>query len=122
MKAALLALSITLWAPYQCATEPDERPQEDSAPKALFMLSEKFEQEGNSSARETTLRQLIEQYPASRYAEKARAEMGLPSRRAEKYAGDEEKDQKERDENEAREEAKEAAEKAKPGNPESGDE
>jgi hypothetical protein len=117
MKAALLALSISLWAPYQCATEPDERPQEDSAPKALFMLAEKFEQEGNSSARETTLRQLIEQYPASRYAERARADMGLPSRRSEKYAGDEEKDQKERDENEAKQAAK-----AKPGDPESGDE
>jgi hypothetical protein len=118
MKAALLALSISLWAPYQCATEPDERPQEDSAPKALFMLAEKFEQEGNSSARETTLRQLIEQYPASRYAESARAKMGLPSRRSEKYVGDEAKDQQERDENEAKEEAA----KKQPANPESGDE
>ncbi|MEY4510262.1 MAG: hypothetical protein RLZZ450_2384 [Pseudomonadota bacterium] len=122
MKATLLALSITLWAPYQCGAEPDARPQEDSAPKALFMLAEKFEQEGNSSARETTLRQLIDQYPASRYAERARADMGMPSRRSEKYAGDEAKDQKERDEFEAKEEAKEKADKAKPKNPESGDE
>jgi outer membrane protein assembly factor BamD (BamD/ComL family) len=119
MKAALLALSITLWAPYQCATEPNERPQEDSAPKALWMLAEKFEQEGNSSARETTLHQLIEQYPSSRYAERARANMGMPSGRTEKYAGDEEKAQKERDENEAKENK---AADAKPKNPESGDE
>jgi len=109
MKAALLALSITLWAPYQCATEPDERPQEDSAPKALYGLAEKFEQEGNASARDTTLHQLIEQYPASRYAERARAELGMPSGRGQKSAGDEDE--------------KEKTEKAdEPSNPESGDE
>jgi outer membrane protein assembly factor BamD (BamD/ComL family) len=114
MKAALLALSITLWAPYQCATEPNERPQEDSAPKALWMLAEKFEQEGNSSARETTLRQLIEQYPSSRYAERARANMGLPSGRTDKQAGDE---------SDAKDDAKdEKTGAAKPKDPETGEE
>jgi hypothetical protein len=82
MKAALLALSITLWAPYQCGTEPNERPREDSAPKALWMLAEKFQQEGNAGARETTLRQLAEVYPSSRYAERARHELGMPSRKS----------------------------------------
>lgn len=81
MKAALLALGITLWAPYQCGTEPNERPREDSAPKALWTLAERFEQEGNTAARETTLRELVEAYPSSRYAERARGELGLPSRR-----------------------------------------
>jgi hypothetical protein len=81
MKAALLALSITLSAPYQCGTEPNERPREDTAPKALWMLAEKFQQEGNASARETTLHQLVEVYPSSRYAERARHELGLPSRK-----------------------------------------
>jgi outer membrane protein assembly factor BamD (BamD/ComL family) len=79
MKAALLALSITLWAPYQCGTEPNERPREDSAPKALWMLAEKFQQENNSAARETTLHQLVEVYPSSRYAERARVELGMPA-------------------------------------------
>ncbi|HEX5660858.1 MAG TPA: hypothetical protein VFX59_26880 [Polyangiales bacterium] len=88
MKAALLALSITLSAPYQCGTEPNERPREDSAPKALWMLSEKFQQEGNSAARETTLHQIVEVYPSSRYAERARHELGMPSR---KSGDDEEK-------------------------------
>jgi TolA-binding protein len=69
----MLALSISLYAPYQCATEPNERPVEDSAPKALWMLAERFEAEGQSAARTTTLRQLLEQYPSSRYAERARA-------------------------------------------------
>ncbi|MDB4972346.1 MAG: hypothetical protein JWN48_687 [Myxococcaceae bacterium] len=84
MKAALLALSLTLWAPYQCGTEPNERPQEDSAPKALWQLSERFESEGNSAARETTLNQLVDRYPSSHYAEQARIALGLPSRKNER--------------------------------------
>jgi len=77
VRAAMLALGIALYAPYQCATEPNERPLEDSAPKALWMLAERFQTEGQSEARETTLRQLIEQYPSSRYAERARQALGL---------------------------------------------
>lgn len=89
MKAALLALGIMLWAPYQCGTEPNERPQEDSAPKALWVLSEKFESEGNTAARDTTLNQLVEQYPSSRYAEQARLALGLPSRKNPRSSGSE---------------------------------
>jgi len=81
MKAAMLALGIMLSAPYQCATEPNERATEDSAPKALWMLAERFGSESNASARETTLRQLLEQYPSSRYAERARQELGLSTGR-----------------------------------------
>lgn len=80
MKAALLALSVMLAAPFQCGTEPNERPREDSAPKALWMLAEKFETQGNAPARETTLEQLVEVYPSSRYAERARQALVLPSR------------------------------------------
>jgi TolA-binding protein len=79
MRAAVLTLGILLSAPYQCATEPNERPTEDSAPKALWMLAERFEREHNGAARETTMRQLIEQYPSSRYAERARQALGLSS-------------------------------------------
>ena len=79
MRAAMLALSIALYAPYQCGTEPNERPVEDSAPKALWMLAERFESEGQAAARETTLQQLITQYPASRYAARAREALGLPA-------------------------------------------
>lgn len=89
MKAALLALSVMLWAPYQCGTEPNERPQEDSAPKALWVLSEKFESEGNTAARDTTLNQLVEQYPSSRYAEQARLTLGLPARKSGRASGSE---------------------------------
>lgn len=78
MRAAMLALSIALYAPYQCGTEPDERPIEDSAPKALWMLAERFAAEGQTTARETTLQQLVAQYPSSRYAARAREALGLP--------------------------------------------
>lgn len=126
MKAALLALGITLWAPYQCGTSPDPRPQEDSAPKALWMLAEKFEKEGNADAKSTTLHELVEQYPASRWSERARAELGMPSRRAEKYADEELEEQRQRDEDSANEEAADkaarAAKKGEKKDPESGDE
>jgi hypothetical protein len=79
MKGLALALSIALWAPYQCASDTGERPVEDTAPKALWLLSERFQAEGDMKARETTLRQLIEQYPSSRYAQRARQELGLSS-------------------------------------------
>lgn len=84
MKAALLALGIFLSAPYQCGTEPNERPRQDSAPKALWTLAERFERENNPSARETTLKQLLELYPTSRYAERAREALGIAQPPAEK--------------------------------------
>jgi hypothetical protein len=77
MKSAVLALCVALWAPYQCATDPNERPIEDTAPKALWLLSERFAEEGDQKARETTLKQLVEQYPSSRYAQRARDELGI---------------------------------------------
>ena len=44
----------------------------------VYLLAERFKAEGQAAARETTLRQLVDQYPTSRYAERARAELGLP--------------------------------------------
>ena len=79
MRSAVLALSVLLGAPYQCATEPNERPVEDSAPKALWMLAERFHAEGQGDANRTTLHQLIEQYPSSRYAERARQALAGPT-------------------------------------------
>jgi len=78
MKSAVLALCAALLAPYQCATSKNERPLEDTAPKALWILSERFQKEGDGKARETTLQQIVEQYPGSRYAQRARSELGLP--------------------------------------------
>ncbi|MFT3925008.1 MAG: hypothetical protein QM778_20905 [Myxococcales bacterium] len=77
MKPVVLALCSVLLAPYQCATA-EYKPPEDTAPKSLWILAERFEKEGQSSARETTLKQLVEQYPGSRYAHRARALLGMP--------------------------------------------
>ncbi len=77
MKIVALALCTALLAPYQCATSKEQRPLEDTAPKALWLLSERFQKEGDSKARETTLHQIIEQYPGSRYASRARSELGI---------------------------------------------
>lgn len=78
MKSAVLALTAALLAPYQCATSKNERPLEDTAPKALWILSERFQKDGDEKARETTLHQIVEQYPGSRYASRARSELGIP--------------------------------------------
>lgn len=78
MKILAFACLLALAAPYQCASDKAERPIEDTAPQALWILAERFKAENNMSARETTLRQIIEQYPSSRYAQRAREELGLP--------------------------------------------
>ncbi len=77
MKALLFAACLLATAPYQCATDTNDRPLEDTAPQALWILAERFESERNQSAKETTLRQIIDEYPTSRYAQRARQELGL---------------------------------------------
>lgn len=60
-------------APFQCGTEPEpELALEDSPSEALWLLSERFRAEGQPEARTITLRQLVDQYPTSREAERAR--------------------------------------------------
>lgn len=70
-------------APFQCASDPDpERRLEDTPSEALWMLAERFGEEGDPAARRTTLEQLVERYPSSREAERARLELegrGQPS-------------------------------------------
>ncbi len=77
MKAPLFAAALYAFAPYQCGTEPNERPVEDTPPQALWTLAERFGADGDVAARETTLRQIIEEYPSSRYAQRARQELGI---------------------------------------------
>jgi TolA-binding protein len=78
VKHLALALTLAMSAPYQCGAEPHDRKVEDSAPQALWILAERFETEGNTAARATTLQQLAERYPSSRYAQRARMELGIP--------------------------------------------
>lgn len=75
MRTVLVAALSALLAPYQCSHgDQAERPIEDSAPKALHLLAERFSSQGDNSACETVISQLIEQYPSSRYAKAAREE------------------------------------------------
>ena len=70
--AALLAL-----APVQCGSSPRDRPEfEDSPAEALWDLSERFDDAGDDEARTRTLEYLIERYPSSRFAERARVTLG----------------------------------------------
>jgi outer membrane protein assembly factor BamD (BamD/ComL family) len=73
---ALVALSLLVAlarAPMQCASRrPAELEREESPGEALWLLSERFAAQGNTAAREATLRFLVERYPSSRFAVQAR--------------------------------------------------
>jgi len=72
--AAALLLAL---APVQCGSPPREHPElEDSPAEALWELSIRFEGDGDDAGRRRTLEYLIERYPASRFAERARVELG----------------------------------------------
>ena len=74
--AMVLAASFA-FAPLQCGTSPDpDRRREDSPAEALLGLAERFGEEGDLDARRTTLEHLIERYPDSREAERARMWLG----------------------------------------------
>ncbi len=77
LPVALLTLALFGSAPFQCASDPDpEHRIEDTPAEALWSLSERFRGEGNDAARRTTLEQLVDQYPNSREAERARLVLG----------------------------------------------
>ena len=76
MKSVVLALCGVLPAP-QSVRHGRVSPTQDTAPKSLWLMAERFEKEGQAAAREVTLKQLIEQYPGSRYARRARAALGI---------------------------------------------
>jgi hypothetical protein len=73
-------LVLALSAPLQCARRlPPEQRMEDDAAEVLYLLAERFKAEGNAAARAETLRFLIARYPASRFAETARLDLGAPA-------------------------------------------
>lgn len=67
-----LALVALLGAPLQCPSRSTpELAREDGPDEALWSLAERFGREGNEAARRTTLRELVERYPSSRYRVRA---------------------------------------------------
>ena len=81
MRPYVLALGATLvsQAPLQCShdPEPDVRTYE-TPPEALYDLATRFKAKGNQSAYRSTLEYLIERYPNSRFALRAKDELGSP--------------------------------------------
>jgi hypothetical protein len=79
VRSALLAIALAL-APLQCGSPPSEHPElEDSPAEAVWDLSERFAAQGDDDARRSTLEYLIERYPSSRFAERARVALGRAS-------------------------------------------
>lgn len=76
MRALLAAACLSLgFAPLQCGSgDPEDLPSE-TPPEALYRLSEHFARQGDDQARVETLRYLIERYPNSRFAVRAKNEL-----------------------------------------------
>ena len=71
MKLLLLVAALT--APFQCASDPDpNRRLEDTPAEALWNLAERFRAQSDEPARAVALNELVERYPTSREAERAR--------------------------------------------------
>jgi TolA-binding protein len=78
MRALVLAAAVAaLAAPLQCERRPDpDLRQEETPGEALYGLAERFGAEGDTAARRATLEYLVERYPNSRFAVRAREELG----------------------------------------------
>ena len=73
---ASLVLAASLFAPVQCASKPKpELRTEDDPAEALYQLADRFKAEGNAAARVKTLQFVVERYPSSRFAERAKGDL-----------------------------------------------
>jgi hypothetical protein len=72
----LVCLAALGQAPLQCGSEPDHSLRRNETPdEALYGLAEKFKAQGNEAAWRDTLEYLVERYPNSRYATRARQDL-----------------------------------------------
>ena len=74
--SALLGLSLTTLAPFQCShkADPNDR-QEDTAGDALWGLAAQFRDQKDEQAARQTLHYLVARYPSNRHAPEARVEL-----------------------------------------------
>jgi outer membrane protein assembly factor BamD (BamD/ComL family) len=73
----VLCLAALAHAPLQCASEPDPTLRRHETPgEALYGLAQKFHEQGNETAWRETLEYLIDRYPNSRFAARARQDLG----------------------------------------------
>ncbi|MFO0629846.1 MAG: hypothetical protein U0325_30030 [Polyangiales bacterium] len=75
-------LAVLAAAPLQCPSRASSSAaREESPPEALWDLAERFAAQGDLRAARATQRYLVERYPASRFAARARlalADAGAP--------------------------------------------
>lgn len=63
-------------APLQCSREPEpELRRYETPPEALYVLAERFKAKGDVPAYRDTLVYLVERYPSSRFAERAKQDL-----------------------------------------------
>jgi outer membrane protein assembly factor BamD (BamD/ComL family) len=72
LTACFLALGS---APLQCGGSGAELQRRDTPEEALYELAQRFERAGDRGAAAETRRYLVEQYPNSRFASRARLEL-----------------------------------------------
>ena len=90
MKALALGLALAL-APLQCGAPPREHPEyEDSPAEAVWDLSVALGEMGDAAGRRRALELLIERYPSSRFAERARVTLASESQASQSEASESE--------------------------------
>lgn len=68
------AVALLGTAPYQCKSNDPERARDETPGEALLRLCGRFAADGNDDAARRTLEYLIERYPSSREAARAKDE------------------------------------------------
>jgi hypothetical protein len=72
----LLSGSLGSWAPLQCSSDPDPDVRRYETPgEALYGLAGQLKARGNRDGWRDTLRYLIDHYPNSRFAERAKQDL-----------------------------------------------
>jgi hypothetical protein len=69
------------WAPLQCSGDPDPDVRRYETPgEALYGLATQLKAKGNEAGWRDTLQYLIEHYPNSRFAQRAKQDLGQSER------------------------------------------
>ena len=63
-------------APLQCGSGEVDDTRHETPPEALYELAQRFQKQGDEAARKKTLEFLIERYPNSRFAVRAKNDLG----------------------------------------------
>lgn len=80
LKPMLLLSAALAIAPIQCASRRSfEQRREETPAEALWLLAERFQLEQNPQSQRRTLQFLVERYPSTRFAARARVVLDEPN-------------------------------------------